>query len=364
MDSTAANAAVVPAGTKWTFTARRVTRQDVEGLLLDVSHAVSGDLVLGQITSIGQHKKLQLAEGRYADAYPDDYVVLTCGDRYAQDQFEAIAELDREGADLVAGGGVIGSMRQAHGKMAAPTKVRPLGLLLDSRGEVINVARYALPYRAAPADMPVIAVVGVSMNAGKTTATASLAHGLKRAGHAVAAIKITGTGAFGDFNAYLDAGIPVVADFTDAGMASTYRQPIDRIERAFDTLLGHAREQGAEVAVVELADGICQAETTQLLRDSTVRDRLDGVLFAARDSMGATGGVAILRQMGLEPFAISGLVSCSPLASVEARALTHVPVVSRDELQNPDVLAELVRPFMAPFPTLDNDLSAEVKTAA
>ena len=75
------------------------------------------------------------------------------------------------------------------------------------------------------------------MNSGKTTAVASLAHGLSAAGHRVAAIKATGTGAFGDFNAFVDTGARYVADFTDAGMVSTYLQPLDRIEAGLDTLL-------------------------------------------------------------------------------------------------------------------------------
>ncbi len=364
MTITAANANVVPAGTKWAFTARRVARDDVASLQPDVSHAVSGDLVLAQIVGLGQHKKIQLAEGRYSESYLGDYVVLTCGDRYAEDQFEAVAELDPAGSDLVAGGGVIGRVRSAHRKMSPTTRLRPLGLLLDDRGEVINIARYALPYSAAPGDLTVIGVVGVSMNAGKTTATASLAHGLRRAGYKVAALKVTGTGAFGDFNAYCDAGIPVVADFTDAGMASTYRQPIERIERAFETLLAHARERGAEVVVVELADGVCQAETAQLLQDSLLREKLSGLMFAARDAMGAIGGTAVLREMGLEPFAISGLLSTSPLASAQARAATDVPVVPREQLLDPDCIVELTRGVMAPYPTLEKDLAKEVKTAA
>lgn len=365
MTVTVANASVVPACAKWAFTTRRVARQDIAGILPDVASAVSGDLVLGQILDIGQHKRVQLAEGRYSDSYPGDFVVLTCGDRYAEDQFEAVAELDPKGSHLVAGGGVIGLVREAHGKMAQPTKVKPLGLLLDGQDEVINIARYALPYRPAPRQMTVIAVVGVSMNAGKTTATASLAHGLRRAGYPVAALKVTGTGAFGDYNAYRDAGIPVVADFTDAGMASTYRQPIERIERAFETLLDHAHGLGAEIAVVELADGICQTETTQLLRDSLLRDRLSGLMFAARDAMGAAGGITILRKMGLEPFAVTGMLSCSPLAVAEAQALLDVPVVSRDRLRSPDAVAALVRPIVQPSPTaLEEDLGSEVKTAA
>ena len=325
----------VPSQAKWAFTTRRVGASDVQGIEPDVSRAVSGDLVLGQIVKLGQHKRIQLASGRYSESYVGDYVVLACGDRYAPDQFEGVARLNPEGADLIAAGGVVGEMRQSNEKMAGPTRIRPLGLVTDAKGSVINIARYALPHRPMSPDVTVLVVTGASMNAGKTTTAVSLAHGLGKAGLRVAGIKATGTGAFGDYNAFRDAGIPVVADFTDAGMASTYRQPLERIERGFESLIAHAVTEGAEVAVVELADGVFQHETAQLLRASIIRDTLAGLLFAAPDAVGVAGGVAVLRQMGLTPLAISGPVSGSPLASAEAAAATRVPVVSRSALCDP-----------------------------
>ena len=72
--------------------------------------------------------------------------------------------------------------------------------------------------------------------------------------------------------------------------------------------VAHAAAEGAEVAVVELADGLFQTETAALLRCSLIRDMLDGVLFAAPDALSAYGGVTILRDMGLEPLAVSGLL--------------------------------------------------------
>lgn len=335
MSLTAINTPPFPVEAKWAFTTRRVDLADVRGIRSDVSMAVSGDLVLGQITRIGQHKKIQLSEGRFSEFYPGDFAVVACGDRYAPDQFEAIAKLDPEGADLVAGGGVLGQMRKAHDQMSSPTRMKPLGLLTDQGGGVINIARYALPDRPVPDDVTVLLVVGTSMNAGKTTAAVSLAHGLSRAGLRVAGIKATGTGAFGDFNAFRDASISLVTDFTDAGMASTYLQPLERIERGFESLVGHAADAGAEVMVVELADGIFQKETAQLLEASRIRDAASGVMFAAPDAVSAVGGVSLLRNMGLEPFAVSGQFTCSPLAAAETEARIKAPVLSRDQLCDP-----------------------------
>jgi hypothetical protein len=317
---------------KWAFSTRRVARADVVALDDDLSQAVSGDLVLARVERIGSHKRVQLAEGRPSALYVGDLVVLACGDRYASDQFEGIAKLDPEGADMLAGGGVLGQMRQRHARMASPTRLIPLGLLADVQGKVINLDRYALEPQPVPNKMTVIAVVGAAMNSGKTTAMASLAHGLSRAGHRVAALKVTGTGAFGDFNAYTDAGAHHVADFVDAGMVSTYRQPVERIEAGMDTLLAHAAAAGCSVALIELADGVLQKETAKLLEQPHRRQGFDAVIFAAPDPLAAVGGVTALRAIGIEPALITGMVSCSPLGIEEAESATGVPVLTRAAL--------------------------------
>lgn len=320
---------------KWAFSTRRVPRGSAVRLKDALDDAVSGDLVVGRVKRIGSHKRIQLAEGRASQLYPDDTVVLACGDRYAPDQFEGLAELDVDGSDMLAGGGVLGRMRHRHARMSAPTRVVPLGLLADASGKVINLADHALDRAARPAGLTVVGAVGASMNSGKTTAVASFAHGMTRAGYRVAALKATGTGAFGDFNAYIDTGTRYVADFTDVGMASTYRQPLERIEAGLDTLLAHAGRAGCEVAIVELADGVFQQETAGLLRRESIRDGFDGVIFAAPDALAAAGGYAALRAMGIEPAVMTGMVSCSPLAAAEAETATGIRVITREALCDP-----------------------------
>ncbi len=328
--------AVSIAGTaKWAFTTRRVVRRDVACLIEDVGAAEPGDLVLGRIEQIGRQTNLQLAEGRPSELYAGDLVVVACGARYAADQFEGLAALDPTGADLLAAGGVIGRMRAKHDRMMTPTRVVPLGLLADRDGTALNLRRYALPWAPRPLDLPAIGVVGASMNAGKTAATASLAHGLARAGRRVAAIKATGTGAFGDLNTYRDAGVHVALDFTDAGMVSTYREPVTRLARALDALLAAAARAGADVAVVEIADGVLQTETAALLADPSSRSAFAGFVYAVADPLAAVGGVAVLARLGITPVALTGLISRSPLAVAEAEAATGLPVLGREALRDP-----------------------------
>ena len=320
---------------KWAFSTRRVPHDAAVFLSENLQSVQSGDLVLGRVERIGSHKRIQLAKGRASQLYVGDIVVLACGARYAPDQFEGLAELDPTGADMLAGGGILGRLRDSHARMSSPTRIVPLGLLADTAGAVINVDGYALPKAERPKGLTVVGVVGASMNSGKTTAVASLAHGLSRAGHRVAAIKATGTGAFGDFNAYVDAGAGWVADFTDAGMVSTYRQPLERIEEGLDSLLAHAAANGCEVAVVELADGVFQKETASLLQTPRVRGGFAGVVFAAPDALAAAGGCTVLRGMGVEPAVVTGMVSCSPLGAAEAEAATQVRVATRSALCDP-----------------------------
>ena len=334
---------------KWAFSTRRVNRSDVRGVSTYYATAKAGDLVLCEIVEIGQHKKIQLAERRASTSYPGDLVVVCLGARYAPDQFLGSAVIDDDTIDLIAGGGVVGRIDAAHDFMEDPTRLKPIGLLTGARGRVLNVADYALPVIPANNDVTVIGVFGASMNSGKTTAATSLAHGLIRSGYAAAGVKATGTGAFGDFNSFEDGGAPAL-DFTDAGMATTFRMSMERIEAGFDTLVATAAARGAEVVVVEIADGVFQQETRDILRSSRIRDRLDGILFAAPDALSALGGVMVLGQMGLSPFAISGMVSCSPLATAEAAEVTGLPILSREDLWSPEAIARHVAPLMRRAP--------------
>lgn len=350
-------AIVPPPEAKWAFTTRRVPRSAPVGLYRDVAAAKPGDLLLGRIDAIGAHKRLQLASGRPSELYVGDLIVVACGARYAPDQFEGVAAISPTGADLLAGGGVLGAMRKRNGRMSPPTVVAPLGILTGADGAVVNVAGYALPFRPRPA-LPAIGIVGASMNAGKTTAAASLAHGLARSGFRVAALKATGTGAFGDYNAYLDAGAAHVADFVDAGMASTYMEPPERIMQATDALLASAAEAGCDLAIVELADGVCQRETAALLAEPGFREVFSGFLYAIGDALAAKGGVDVLARIGIRPAGLTGLIGRSPLAISEAEAATGLEVLTREMLMDPASATAILHRVAAPWTVGSDRLAA------
>ena len=329
------NAAASPllTGAKWSFVTRRVRRAQVRLLDRDLASAKPGDLVLAEVQDIGNHKRLQLSDGRFSILYAKDRIVLACGDRFAEDQFEGIAALSEEGADLLAGGGVIGQMRSRNGKVKRPTRLTVIGRLADETGQVINLADTALKPASGPRPARVIGVIGTGMNAGKTAAAAGLVNGFSRFGSTVAAIKATGTGSFGDVHNYEAAGAATVLDFTDAGLVSTYRQPVDRLEELTRTLLATASAN--DIAVVELADGVSQVETADLLRRPSFRALFDAFVLAAPGALAARGALHWLEsEASIIPVALTGLMTQAPLAVAEAETL-GLPVFSREDLADP-----------------------------
>ena len=316
------------------FSTRRANTGAMKNLLKGPLQPRPGDLVLAQIESIGQHKRLQLSNGRPAQLFENDTVIVAYGHRYAPDQFEAEVPPNLDACHLAAAGGLAARVLSRHGAMAPPTKLQPLGLIGDGRGQPLNLRDFALPSSTMNVAVPVLAVVGTCMNSGKTTAAAHLIHGLNCAGHRVGAAKVTGTGAPADVSLMADAGASVVLDFTDAGHASTYLLKLPDLEAILSTLIGHLQARDVSAIVIEVADGLYQRETASLLESERFRASVSGVLMAAQDSLGATAGAAWLRERQLPVVGIAGLLTQSPLASREAGAATSLPVYSLADLRD------------------------------
>ncbi len=325
---------------KAAYTVRRIGLGQTAGLSLVETSPSAGDLVVAQVTQLGMHQHLESADGRRQRLWPGDTIVVAYGQRYAPDQFEAVIPQDLSPCHLVAGGGVAARVLSRHASIKPATQITPLGLLADARG-VLNLQRGALGGARGRAPLS-IAVLGSSMNAGKTTTAANLIAGLKRSGLRVGAAKVTGTGAGGDRWLMHDAGASPVLDFTDMGHASTAGLDPATVERILGDLSGHLASTGVDCAVIEVADGLLQRETSALVQSHLFAKVIDAVVFAAPDAMSAIAGVAWLEQRGLPVVAASGVLTASPLATREAAAALKVPTCTIEELSTPDVLCEVL----------------------
>ncbi len=329
---------------KPSFATRRAAYSDFT-FLDDQAHDLTpGDIVLARIDSIGQHQRIERPDGRKAKLMCGDEVVLACGARYAPDQFEAAAPETVGPASLVAAGGIAGVVETANVRVRQATGISIMGALHGSDGSRLTLRRYAMDTMPRSAAVPVLAVCGTSMNAGKTHTVASLVHGFAKAGRRVAAIKVTGTGAGGDLWSYLDCGAHFAADFTDAGLASTYRVHAETILESAHRLVAAAEASGAEAIVMEVADGLYQAETAGLMESPSFKRLVDGVLFAASDAMGAQAGVAWLQKAGYLVCAVSGVLTKSPMAVRETVAAVGLPCPTPTELHRRQTIEWLLQP--------------------
>ena len=331
----------MPALAKWSFVTRNVPPEAVSHIEFRHEHVPSsGDLVLAAVQKIAQHTRIQLRSGRRSLLYPGDLVVVAYGNRYAPDAFEAVVPEDLDQCHLVAAGGIAATARSKSAGLKWPTSIQPEGYCIGPDGRVVNLRDHGLEMPDGPVHpkKPVVAVLGTSMNAGKTTTVASLIRGLTLAGHRVAGIKATGTGAGNDVWAYSDAGAARVLDFTDAGYSSTFRLPIDDIVNGFDRLIATAQhDPNVDLIVVEIADGLLQKETARLVASDSFGHQVDHVLFAAGEAMGALAGVKRLARLGIQTTALTGRLTASRLACREARRATRLPILTKAKLEAPRV---------------------------
>lgn len=330
---------------KVAYALRNVELSEATGLWFDLSHTPKpGDMVLARVDTVGQHGGVELCNGRRATLYAGNEIVVCYGNRYAPDQFEAEVPDHLGPCHLVAAGGMAGWVLSSYSSMKAPTAITPIGLLVDASGQVMNLADWKMPGINYLGHRPqTVAVVGTTMNSGKTTSVTNFIHGLVTGGKKVGAAKITGTGAGKDVWLMADAGASPTYDFTDAGHVSTYKVSHDKIENIFTTITAHLAHAGVDLIILEIADGIFQTETARLLASPLFKANVDHVLFASRDSAGAVGGVEMIESLGHHVLAISGVLTNSPLASSEAAQFTRVPVVHTARLCDPEVCHELLQ---------------------
>ena len=341
---------------KTSYSIRRVKLAEATRLITD-QRPEAGDLVLARVTRLGQHQHLESSTGRRVRLWPGDEIVVAFGARYAPDQYEASVPPDLAPCHLVAAGGIAAIVQSRHAGIKPATQIEPIGLLADARG-VLNMRAAALSAPPSRRTAFTVAVLGSSMNAGKTTTAANLVAGLRRLGLRVGAAKVTGTGAGGDRWLMSDAGASPVLDFTDVGHASTAGLGVEELEHILTQLCRHVAAAGVDCTVLEVADGLLQAETSALVKSMRFVKNVDAVLFAAPDAMSAVAGVEWLRRHHLPVVAVSGVVTSSPLAAREAERAAGLPVRTADELTDPRVV-EALFPVLNRLPGLRTTAAAQ-----
>ncbi|NIP27882.1 MAG: hypothetical protein GWN67_25465 [Phycisphaerae bacterium] len=315
---------------------------------------VAGDVVFGTVTRIGQHASLENVSGRIHMIHHCTKAIFVFGNRYAPDFYEGLVPDEfKEEVDLLARSGIVGIVKTKNSMIKDPTKIKVLGYVCNESGNVLSTRDFPL---IKPGTIikkqpraKMILVCGTSMNSGKSLAAAACCRALSTAGYKVRASKVTGTASLKDILQMNDSGASPYSDFTYLGHPSTYLLEKDELLSIFNQLDLKYANNPKNFWVVELADGVIQRETAMLLKSPEVISRIHKLIFCASDAFGAIGGLGVLRSFDLEPDALSGICSSSPLLLRELSEFTNIPFFNSAE-PNVSMLASfLVNPGRGPM---------------
>lgn len=295
---------------------------DRNAVLSDEIPARAGTVVACRVTNAKTtYNTLEDVHGRMVTLHPGDVIAGALGHRDALRGYSGnVPERVRPGDELqlLNMGGVIGAGAQPVPGLGPPFALEVLGSVLhfphlDRRvGVPASVERVALPRHSCPDALPpVLALIGTSMDSGKTTAASALISGLSRAGVAIAAGKLTGVSLRRDILHMQDCGARTVGIFTDFGVVTTDES---NAVGAAHALLAHLTETEPDLIVLELGDGLLGTYGVRaLLGDPRIGGAIRVAVLCAHDPVGAWGGCELLRgRYGIEPTLVSGPVTDSP----------------------------------------------------
>jgi hypothetical protein len=273
-------------------------------------------VVVEVLTNKSTYNSLELTSGRMAKVVKGDIVIGALGHRKALFGYSGHVPEKVQAGDVIQMlniGGVLGVCDSVNPDKGKPFDCRVLGVVLQFPylGERIGVPA-RVGYRQldfqAPLDthgVPVVALAGTCMEAGKTAAAAAIISRMRHRGLVIDAFKATGVSLRRDILAFEDSGARNTLIFTDFGVVSTTRKVGPALTR---TMLSELSDKRPDVIVFELGDGLLGTYgVDSILECEDIRKAMTGVVLSANDPVAAYGGVDILRErFKIEPIVVTG----------------------------------------------------------
>ncbi len=277
----------------------------------------AGDVVVVKALSESvTYGNLELPSGRLAKINRGDVLLGVLGKRRALKGFvgdvpDAIKTGDK--LHLLNMGGVIGICKGHHSSLSDAIEVEVLGIAANEHGDVLNIGDNALkPTEFLEKSAPIVIVAGTCMNSGKTVAATEIIKQAAHAGLKVAGAKISGIACLRDTLNMQDSGAGRTASFLDCGLPSTV--DYGDLSPVAKAILNHLNSFEPDLIVVELGDGIVGGYAVDsVLKDFEIKNAISSFVFCASDYVGVIGGIAVLKNLGIEIDVIAGSVTDSQM---------------------------------------------------
>jgi hypothetical protein len=273
-------------------------------------------VVVEVLNNKSTYNTLELTSGRMAKLGKGDIVAGALGHRKALFGYSGHVPAAVQPGDIIQMlniGGVLGICDSINPDKGKPFDCRVIGVVLhfpylgERIGVPARVGERALDFNA-PLDargVPVVAIAGTCMEAGKTAAACAIVSRMRHRGLTIDVFKATGVSLRRDILAMEDAGARRALIFTDLGIVTTTRSNGPALTRTMLTELAAGKP---DVIVFELGDGILGTYGVDaILECADIRGALSAVLLSANDPVAAWGGVKLLRErFAIEPCAVTG----------------------------------------------------------
>lgn len=281
----------------------RLNLHKEERIVTENLEAKTGNVIvvraLGEKTTYGE---LELEEGRMAKIFEDDIIIGALGARNALKGYVGkVPEQIKAGdvLNMLNLGGVIGLCTSANKDLGPPLKVEVVGMVAR-KGRILNLvdASIADHDRIEPGmKIPIVAVSGTCMSAGKTKAVAELCQLLSQRGLRVNAGKLSGVAARRDLFSFEDHGARRTLSFVDTGLPST--AGLESIAPISKTIINGLAEDKPDVILLELGDGIIGGYSViTYFEDPELYKHTSMHICCANDPVGAYGAKKIFDERG------------------------------------------------------------------
>lgn len=282
----------------------------------------AGDVVVVRALSESvTYGNLELPNGRLAKINRNDVLIGVLGKRRALKGFVGdVPESIRKGdkLHLLNMGGVIGVCKGHHSALSDAIEVEVLGLVSGEQSavssrKILNIADNALKSaNYLKPSAPIVVVAGTCMNSGKTVAATEIIKQAHHAGFKVAGAKMSGVACLRDTLNMEDHGAFRTASFLDCGLPSTV--DVENLAPVAKAILNHLNSFEPDLIVVELGDGIVGGYAVDsVLKDFEIKEAMKSFVFCASDYVGVVGGMAVLKNLGIEIDVVAGSVTDSQM---------------------------------------------------
>lgn len=331
--------------------------------LADEVPAVEGGVVAVRVLNAkSTYNLLELPSGRMSLVKPGDLVAGALGHRkalfgYSGTMPSVVRVGDR--VNLLNMGGVLGICDGVNPDFGEPFSCEVLGQVLhfpylgERVGRPAHISQGAIPLSTELElhGVPVVALLGTCMNAGKTQAACALVQAFTHRGMRVAAGKATGVSLRRDVLAMEDAGAQKTLCFTDLGVVTTTPDVAPAIAR---TILTRLAAEEPDVIVLELGDGLLGLYGVDaILADAELRACFGARVLAANDPVAAWGGVRLLAERyGTSATVVTGPATDNVAGTRQIELETGVPAVNARSAAA--AVADLVGAALSLRPTGEN----------